>query len=131
MGRSKQWLFLGMVLSAPVLLPTFRAAKADDWPQWRGPGRDGVWRETGIIKEFAQSQVEVLWRQPISGGYSGPTVSDGQVYVSDRVTAPKQMERVHCFDARTGRHIWTYGYDCIYSVIAHPEARAVAHCRST
>ena len=87
---------------------------ADDWPQWRGPNRDGVWHETGIIEKFDKPQLDVLWRVPLSSGYCGPTVANGRLYVADRVTSPTQMERVHCFDAETGRRIWSQAYDCPY-----------------
>ena len=87
---------------------------ADDWPQWRGPNRDGVWHETGIIDRFAGPQIAVRWRAPISSGYSGPTVAAGRVYVSDRLTEPAEAERVLSFDAQTGRQLWTYSYDCRY-----------------
>ena len=38
----------------------------DDWPQWRGPTRDGVWREDGLVDKFADNQLKVRWRQPIA-----------------------------------------------------------------
>ena len=87
---------------------------ADDWPQWRGQNRDGVWRETGIIEKFDQPEIPLRWRVPVGSGYSGPTVIDGRVYLTDRVTKPKQVERVHCFDWETGKQIWSYTYDCEY-----------------
>jgi hypothetical protein len=89
-------------------------ALADDWPQWRGPNRDGVWNEKGVIDEFPEDGLEVEWTAKIGSGYSGPTVADGRVYVTDRVRRPKQIERVHCFDLKTGRNIWTEEYDCVY-----------------
>jgi len=102
------------VLACALICPMLWA---DDWPQWRGPCRDGVWRETGIIDEFDGPQIEIRWKAPISGGYSGPTVAAGRVYVSDRVTEPREMERVHCFDAETGRKIWSCDYPCNYAAI--------------
>lgn len=92
---------------------------ADDWPQWRGPTRDGVWRETGVVEKFASPQIKIRWRVPISSGYSGPTVADGRVYVTDRVAEPKQIERVHCFNAKTGEQIWSYSYDCVYHDVSY------------
>src|SRR5712671_1147331 len=62
-------------------------ARADDWPQWLGPRRDGVWRETGILEKFPPAGPKVLWRTPIGGGYAGPAVSGGRVFVNDRVLA--------------------------------------------
>ena len=92
------------------------AARGDDWPQWRGPRRDDVWRETGIVRKFAGKQLPIQWRMPIGPGYSGPTVADGRVYVTDRAVEPKRTERVHCFDARTGNSLWMYSYSCRYRI---------------
>jgi outer membrane protein assembly factor BamB len=92
---------------------------ADDWPQWRGPKRDGVWREEGVLDKFADKQLTILWRQPISSGYSGPTVADGRVFVTDRVVEPKQIERVHCFEWKTGRPLWMHEYDCVYERVGY------------
>ncbi|HET6879771.1 MAG TPA: PQQ-binding-like beta-propeller repeat protein [Pirellulales bacterium] len=92
---------------------------ADDWPQWRGPTRDGVWRESGVVEHFKSSHLTPRWRVPISSGYSGPTVAKGRVYVTDRVEEPKQIERVHCFDAKTGDKVWSHTYDCEYRDISY------------
>lgn len=97
-----------------VLFVLAHGGYADDWPQWRGVGRDGVWRESGIIERFESGQIELKWRVPISGGYSGPTVANGRVYVTDRLIEPRQLERVHCFDWKTGARLWSHEYDCRY-----------------
>ena len=94
-------------------------ASADEWPQWRGPNRDGVWKEKGLVDKFESDQLEIRWRMPIGPGYSGPTVADGRVYVTDRLVEPKQVERVHCFDWESGIEIWSYEYDCTYSNISY------------
>lgn len=94
-------------------------AMSDDWPQWRGPNRDGVWRETGIIDAFPSSQIELKWRAPIANGYSGPTVAKGRVYVTDRVTDPAESERVICLDAATGTEIWRHIYPCDYTPVSY------------
>src|SRR5438034_1075042 len=73
------------------------AARGEDWPQWRGANRDGVWRETGIVQKFASDQLTPKWRVPLGSGYCGPTVAHGRVYVMDRITRPVESERVHCF----------------------------------
>ncbi|MFO7906932.1 MAG: PQQ-binding-like beta-propeller repeat protein [Planctomycetota bacterium] len=88
---------------------------ADDWPQWRGPDRDGQWREDGVIEQFPSDQVALKWRVPISSGYSGPTVAEGRVYVTDRVVTPEQMERVHCFAWESGAKLWSHEYACSYA----------------
>lgn len=91
------------------------SATADDWPQWRGDNRDGVWAETGILEHFAGDVIPRKWTVPIAGGYSGPTVADGRVYVTDYVVGPPQIERVHCFEWQTGEKIWSHAYDCTYA----------------
>lgn len=94
---------------------------AADWPQWRGPARDGVWSETGVIEKFETSQLPVVWRSEIGGGYSGPTVSNGKVYITDRVKDSKEIERIHCFDAMSGKKIWSYEYECKYGKVGYSD----------
>ncbi len=92
---------------------------ADDWPQWRGPTRDGIWRETGIIDKFPDTSITLRWRVAIGSGYCGPTVANDRVYVTDRQVDPAEVERVHCFDWQTGRSLWTFTYDCPYKNVSY------------
>ena len=103
-----------IVLTAPSVL-------ADDWPQWRGPNRDGVWHETGIVESFSKTQLDIKWRAEVSNGYSGPTVAKGRVYLTDRVIDPGQMERVLAFDEATGEALWTHAYACRYQRVGYPD----------
>ncbi|MFQ3593648.1 MAG: PQQ-binding-like beta-propeller repeat protein, partial [Gemmataceae bacterium] len=103
---------------------------ADDWPQWLGPQRDGVWREKGILTKFPKSGPKQLWRVPIGGGYAGPAVADGIVYVADRQLAAGQKdpanpfartnskgkERLVALDAQTGKQLWVHEYPCTYTL---------------
>src|SRR5262245_19793654 len=74
------------VALAIVTLPLLSAAaRGDDWPQWLGPQRDGVWRERGIVAKFPPGGPKQRWRVEIGGGYAGPAVVGGKVYVTDRV----------------------------------------------
>src|SRR5437763_16663087 len=101
-------------LASLALLTAMAAtAGADDWPQWLGPKRDGVWREKGILDKFPQGGPKVLWRTPVGGGYAGPAVAAGKGYLMDRQLAkgaknPDNQflrphlagsERVLCLDA--------------------------------
>jgi len=101
-------------------------AFAAEWPQWRGPNRDGVWREEGTIKKFDSPQLQIRWRAKIANGYSGPTVANGRVYITDRLTTPTEVERVHCFNAMTGEEIWSYPYECKYEKVAYRDGPRVA-----
>ncbi len=101
------------------VLAAVGAVRADEWPQWRGPDRDGTWRESGLVTTFPGPELAVRWRAPIGSGYSGPTVADGRVYVTDRLAEPQQVERVHCLDWQTGNSQWTYTYDCPYESVGY------------
>ncbi|MBM3878973.1 MAG: pyrrolo-quinoline quinone [Verrucomicrobia bacterium] len=105
-------------------------AVADDWPQWLGPQRDGVWRETGIVEKFPSGGPPVRWRTPIGGGFTGPAVASGRVYLMDRqlpegTRNPSNpfdrgsipgRERVLCLNEADGRVLWQHSYDCPYTV---------------
>lgn len=105
-------------------------AFADDWPQWLGPRRDGVWRETGIAETFPAAGPKVNWRVPVGAGYSGPAVAVGKVYLTDRRLKPGAanpanpfdrgaipgFERVLCLDEKTGATLWSKEYDCPYNM---------------
>jgi len=92
----------------------------DDWPQWRGPQRDGIWRETGVVEKFERPELEIKWRREISSGYGHPTVADGRVFVTDRVVdGIKQLERIHCFEAMRGYRLWLRSYETVYEVASH------------
>ena len=66
-----------------ALLFSCGMALADDWPQWLGPQRDGVWRETDLVERFPPDGPTIRWRVPVAIGYSGPAVAAGKVYVTD------------------------------------------------
>jgi outer membrane protein assembly factor BamB len=90
------------------------AARAGDWPQWRGPGRDGVWREEGLPAQFPADGLKPRWRRPIGGGYAGIAASGGRVYTLDRQKEPREVERVLCLDAATGQSRWVHEYPVFY-----------------
>jgi outer membrane protein assembly factor BamB len=118
------------ILMMLVLCMDAGAVRADDWPQWLGPQRDGVWREAGLIDKFPEQGPSVRWRTPVSEGYAGPAVAHGRVIITDRVR-PKGVdnpddpfgtprvvgsERVLCLDEATGKVLWRYEYECPYEI---------------
>lgn len=88
---------------------------AEDWPQWRGLKRDSVWRETGLPDKLSTQHLAPRWTQAIGGGYGGIAVADGRVYVMDRQTKPREVERVLCLDAATGQERWVHEYAVNYN----------------
>ncbi len=90
-------------------------AFAEDWPQWRGPRRDGSWNETGILRAFPVAGPKIRWRVPVSFGWSSPTIAQRRVFLTDaQLTKPKAVERVLCFDEETGRSLWVHSYEVDY-----------------
>jgi len=100
---------------------------ADDWPQWMGPQRDNVWREDRILKKFPNGGPEVVWRSPVAGGYAGPSVADGRVFVTDYVKGDQGgagseikrvtgIERVLCLDQANGQLLWKHEYPVRYTM---------------
>ncbi len=118
-------------------------ARADDWPQWMGPRRDGVWRETGILEQFPPGGPKVRWRTPIGSGYAGPAVAGGRVYVLDRVlpegvknpdsgftrSSIDGNERVLCLNEADGKLLWKHEYPCKYAIMygSGPRTTPVVH----
>ncbi|MBI1788764.1 MAG: PQQ-like beta-propeller repeat protein [Acidobacteria bacterium] len=102
--------------SGLVFLALAAAAHAEDWPEWRGKGRAGVWTETGILEKFPDSGLKVRWRTPVRTGFAGPAVAAGRVYVTDfsPVRNTKGIERVQCLDEKTGAVLWTRDWESDY-----------------
>jgi len=99
---------------------THMGCHTQDWPDWRGPNRDAIWDASGIVEEFDSDVIAEKWSVPVGPGYSGPTVSDGKVYVTDRLERPSQAERVLCFDEQSGKEIWVHQYACVYEGVGYP-----------
>jgi outer membrane protein assembly factor BamB len=89
-------------------------AHAEDWPRWRGPRADGTWNAPPLETAWPEEGLATVWKQSIGGGYSGVTVADGLVYVQDRQTEPQEIERVLCFDAKTGTPVFAHTYEVKY-----------------
>lgn len=119
-------------LSPSLLLTGVLKAEArqeGDWPQWLGPGRDAVWRESGILSRLPKDPLKAVWRTPIHRGFSGPSVAGSRVFVTDFVLKSGTVhniassrervtgeERVLSLDAETGDMLWKHTYPVEYSV---------------
>jgi outer membrane protein assembly factor BamB len=102
-------------LTAALVLLLPLAVPAEDWPQFRGPNRDGVWKETGIIESFPPGGLKISWRARVGRGWSSPVVAQNRVYVTDvLLTPPTAKERVLCFDEANGTLLWTHPYAVDY-----------------
>jgi outer membrane protein assembly factor BamB len=80
------------------------AGGADDWPQWRGPNRDGLSPETGLLSSWPAGGPPLVWKAAGLGtGYSTVTVSGGRIFT---LGAGRDIEYLVALDAGTGKELW-------------------------
>jgi outer membrane protein assembly factor BamB len=112
--RAGQCLMLAICLLIPAL--------AEDWPEWRGKGRRGIWNESGILDKFPEKGLIVSWRTQIHGGFAGPAVAADRVFVTDFEPSAglKGTERALCLDEKSGKILWTRTWNANYGGISYP-----------
>ena len=127
------------ILILAALGLSYSSISADDWPQWFGPTRDGIWREEGIIARFPESGPKVIWRTPIGAGYSGAAVSKGKVFITDRQPDTNRerlgnrasknpgTDRLLCLNESSGKIIWQHRYRSEYTV-SYPSGPRATPC---
>lgn len=121
------------VLALIVLGPS---VGADDWNQYLGNDRDGVWKESNVSLDLEKNPPRLAWTTKIGSGYTGPAVADGKVYLMDWIAPPYKpeplepganinfvtaeihgKERMLCLNAVTGDIIWAHSYDETYTSV--------------
>ena len=108
-----------LLVSLAALLAT--TATADDWPQWRGPDRNGISREAGWLKRWPRGgSPDVAWRVAVGKGHSAVSVANGRAYT---MGWDGSADTVFCFDAATGKPIWKQSYPC-QTILQWPGPRA-------
>jgi outer membrane protein assembly factor BamB len=91
---------IGLAVAAPV--PFSRSA---DWPQWRGPDRNDVSKETGLLKSWPKDGPKLLWTyEKLGAGYAGPAVVGDRLYV---LGMRGKDEHLIALDVSTGNEAWT------------------------
>src|SRR5713101_1398643 len=82
------------------------SVRANDWPQWRGPQRDGISRESGLLKEWPKDGPKLEWKvASIGSGYSTPAVVGGRLYLLGNEGV--ENEFVEALDAKDGKRLWS------------------------
>lgn len=104
-GRHRRFITALMIaLVAPVTVT------AENWPQFRGPNRDAISTETGLLRKWPEGGPKVRWRTEACEGYSAPAVFEGRVYFNDY--DPKENRwLVRCLSLSDGKELWRYGYE--------------------
>jgi outer membrane protein assembly factor BamB len=86
---------------------------ADDWPQWRGPNRDGISREIGLLQAWPSAGPKRVWlSRDIGLGYSAPVVAKGRLFV---LGTKDGKERLFAKEAKSGKMLWTAELGDIFS----------------
>ena len=92
-----------IAILAGVLATNVSAA---DWPQWRGPNRDGRSTETGLLKDWPSEGPKLVWQvKELGAGYSTPSVIGGRIFIM----ANKGIEEefVTALDVKDGKQVWS------------------------
>ena len=114
---------IARLLAAAFLLAAW-SADAADWPQWMGARRDGVWDEKDAARRLDLAGASLVWETPAGGGYAGPAVSGGRVFIAARHAQPVSdtskglpgEESLRCHDAADGRLLWERRWPALYRI---------------
>jgi len=92
------------------------AFAADEWPQYMGPNRDGTVVAPGLFD--GEVALERIWTQPLGSGFSGIAVGGGKLYT---MHSAGKMDALSCFDAATGRKLWSFDYGVSFPQVGGSE----------
>lgn len=102
---------LALVLGVPSAVPS-AAAPPGDWPQWRGPNRDG--RVVGLAAPASWPEAPAPgWRVKVGAGHASPIVAGGRVY---QLSREGEDEVVRALDLGSGRELWRQAYPAPYQM---------------
>ncbi len=119
-GR-RRTTFSRCLMTGAAVAALATAAAAEDWPQWRGPNRNGQTAETGVLGLWPVGAApKVAWRAEVGKGHSSVSIANGLAYTMGWDGA---RDTVFCFDARTGRLQWKQSYPCA-TIVQWPGPRA-------
>ena len=112
--------FVPLWLVIALAWPAAQAGLTPDWPDWRGPARNGMSTETGLPSKWSIGGENVAWSVPY-GGRSGPVLFGDHLYLQNTSgSGASEQERVMCFNADTGKLLWEHRYNMFTSdVPAH------------
>jgi outer membrane protein assembly factor BamB len=102
-------MFSRLLLIVAVLGLAVPSASGSDWPQWRGPNRDNVSTETGLLRAWPAEGPKVLWRTPVAEGYAGAAIKSGRLYLNDYDVKKKEYW-VRCISMADGKDLWEWRY---------------------
>ena len=93
-----------------VLTCSYGLAEAADWPQWRGPDREGKSAETGLLKQWPEGGPKLLWEMTGLGtGFSSVAIVGGKLYTMGDISPDSGSEKVQCviaYDLGAKNRLW-------------------------
>lgn len=103
---------LGLATLIAIVSVTLVGQTSGDWPQWRGPNRDGISKETGLLKQWPQGGPALVWKATGAGaGYSSMSVANGRIFT---MGLRGDREYLIAFDSATGREAWATPHGSAY-----------------
>jgi len=95
----------GCLWAALFFVHSTKPLRADDWPQWQGPDRTNVSKETGLLKTWPKDGPKLLWTFDKAGvGFSGPAVVGDRLYI---MGGREDTSIVFALDVKTGKELWS------------------------
>ncbi|MBI5801146.1 MAG: PQQ-like beta-propeller repeat protein [Verrucomicrobia bacterium] len=107
MTLSRRQFAAALALSAPTL--AIAQSESFDWPQWRGPRRNGISAEKDYIAQWPKEGPRRLWATKVGVGYSSVSVAGGKLYTMGNLS---DVDHVQCLDTANGKLVWDYKYPC-------------------
>lgn len=95
------------ILSVLVLISI--SASGGDWIQFRGPDRNNISAETGLLRSWPSQGPKVLWKTAVCEGYAGAAIKDGRIYLND-YNDQKKEHLIRCVSLADGKDIWQWSY---------------------
>lgn len=92
-------LTLSLILSATT--------RAEDWPHWRGPDRNGISKEKGWLDQWPDQGPAIAWNAAVGLGFTSIVVANGKAVTVGHANG---KDAVYCFDAITGKEVWKHSY---------------------
>ncbi len=95
---------MSKLINTTLFIATALGLQAGDWPQWRGPDRDGISRETGLLQTWPSGGPKRVWlSRDIGLGYSAPVVANGMLFVLGTKDAAEQL---FAKEVKSGKTVW-------------------------
>ena len=125
-ARSRTHGVFALGVLAILAAPSVRGA---DWPQWQGPHRDSVSKETGLLKEWPKDGPPLAWKvSTLGGGYNAPSVAGGRIYGMSHRGGD---EVAWALNEADGKELWVAKLGPAYAQEGMPQGKEGPGCTPT